>query len=159
MTANALIIQPDEGRIYEMGRMRAIFKADNAETANRYSISEWWLEPRTRGPGTHSHSDDHLFYVIEGTLHLSIGGGDWLPLGKGGYAVIPGGTPHDFRNQTDTRAGFISINVPRRLRDADDAHRAGHGGGRPVALTAADSRRPIYVAVTPDLIRGDAFPS
>jgi hypothetical protein len=38
-----------------MGRIAAIFKADGTETQGRYSISEWWLEPRTQGPGAHSH--------------------------------------------------------------------------------------------------------
>ena len=46
-----------------MGRMRAVFKADTAETDSRYSVSEWWLEPNTVGPGTHAHPEDHLFYV------------------------------------------------------------------------------------------------
>lgn len=61
-----LIVRPDQGRKYEMGRMRAVFFADGKETASRYSISEWWLEPRTRGPGAHAHADDHIFYPING---------------------------------------------------------------------------------------------
>ena len=35
-----------------MGRISARFKADGAETAGRYSISEWWLEPNTKGPSS-----------------------------------------------------------------------------------------------------------
>lgn len=42
---SALILRPGEGRSYPMGRISAIFKSDGAETAGRYSISEWWLEP------------------------------------------------------------------------------------------------------------------
>ncbi len=45
-----IILSPAQGRVYPMGRMRAIFKADSEESVGRYSISEWWLEPRTRGP-------------------------------------------------------------------------------------------------------------
>ena len=37
-----------------MGRIGAVFKADGEETAGRYSISEWWLEPNTQGPGAHA---------------------------------------------------------------------------------------------------------
>jgi len=55
-----------------MGRMRAIFKADSDESAGRYSVSEWWLEPRSRGPEVHSHPEDHVFYVIAGTLSLRV---------------------------------------------------------------------------------------
>ena len=54
-------------------RISAIFKADGVETGDRYSISEWWLEPHTQGPGAHSHPEDDVFYVIEGTM-LSIDG-------------------------------------------------------------------------------------
>jgi hypothetical protein len=41
-----------------MGSVSAVFKADGDETRGRYSISEWWLEPYTRGPGAHSHEED-----------------------------------------------------------------------------------------------------
>jgi hypothetical protein len=43
-----IILGPGEGRPYPMGRLSAVFKADGAETAGRYSISEWWLDPYTR---------------------------------------------------------------------------------------------------------------
>lgn len=103
-----LVVQADQGRRYDMGRMHAIFRAD-AETAGRYSISEWWLEPHTRGPGAHQHSDDHIYYVLEGALSVGLDG-DWSVVEKGGCVVIPGGTPHDFQNRSDARAGFLSIN-------------------------------------------------
>src|SRR3974390_3926268 len=44
--------------------------------AGRYSVSEFWLEPRTRGPGVHAHPEDHVFYVIAGTLSLRVND-DW----------------------------------------------------------------------------------
>jgi mannose-6-phosphate isomerase-like protein (cupin superfamily) len=106
-----LIIRPDQGRKYDMGRMRAAFFADSDETAARYSISEWWLEPRTPGPGTHLHPEDHIFYVLTGTLSLFIDGRR-ADAPRGSYAVIPGGTPHDFENHGAEECGFISINTP-----------------------------------------------
>jgi mannose-6-phosphate isomerase-like protein (cupin superfamily) len=106
-----LAVPAGQGRLYDMGRMQAIFKADGDETAGRYSISEWWLDPHTRGPGVHAHDDDHIFYVIEGSLSFWIGD-HWAHLEKGGYAIITGGTPHDFQNRGPVRAGFISLNTP-----------------------------------------------
>ncbi len=94
-----------------MGRMSAIFKADGPETQLGYSISEWWLEPNTRGPGVHAHPDDHVFYIIAGTLSLVLAG-QWSQVARGSYVLIPGGTAHDFENRGATRMGFISINVP-----------------------------------------------
>ena len=85
-----------------MGPMRAVFKADRDETAGRYSVSEWWLEPRTLGPGVHEHPEDHVFYVIAGTLSLRVND-DWSHVTKGTYVVIPGGTEHEawFREDTE----------------------------------------------------------
>jgi mannose-6-phosphate isomerase-like protein (cupin superfamily) len=105
------VVAPEEGRVYPMGRMRAVFKADTDETASRYSVSEWWLEPRTRGPGTHAHPDDHVFYVIAGTLSVRLGE-DWRDAANGSYVVIPGGTPHTFENRGSVPTGFISFNSP-----------------------------------------------
>jgi hypothetical protein len=45
-----------------MGFMRAVFKADGAETEDRYSVSEWWMEPRNSGPGAHHHEQVKLYY-------------------------------------------------------------------------------------------------
>jgi quercetin dioxygenase-like cupin family protein len=110
-TPRALIVAPEQGRHYSMGRMSAIFKADGAETESRYSISEWWLEPNTGGPGTHAHPEDHIFYVIEGALSLLVNG-EWSLAEQGTYAIIPGGTPHNFENRGSARCGFMSLNAP-----------------------------------------------
>jgi hypothetical protein len=57
----AVVLAPGQGGAYPMGRISAVFKADEEETQSRYSISEWWLEPRTPGPGPHSHEEDDVF--------------------------------------------------------------------------------------------------
>ena len=65
-----MVLAPGEGRRYDLGRVQAVFKADGTETAGGYSISEWWLEPNTAGPGPHSHPEDDTFYVLEGTMSV-----------------------------------------------------------------------------------------
>jgi len=107
----AVIVSPTQGRHYSMGQMRAVFKADGAETDSRYSISEWWLGPGASGPGTHAHPEDHIFFVIEGTVSLFIDG-QWSDAEQGTYALIPGGTRHDFENRGSARCGFMCLNVP-----------------------------------------------
>jgi mannose-6-phosphate isomerase-like protein (cupin superfamily) len=94
-----------------MGRISALFKADGAETANAYSISEWWLEPHTKGPGPHSHPEDDVFYVIEGTMSFLIGE-RWVDAPKGSFVLGPGGTTHDFENRGAARAGALNFSVP-----------------------------------------------
>jgi mannose-6-phosphate isomerase-like protein (cupin superfamily) len=107
----ALILGPGEGRAYPMGRIGAVFKADGVETASRYSISEWWLEPHTQGPGAHSHPEDDVFYVIEGTMSVLIGD-NWTHATKGSFVLVPGGVTHDFENRSDERAGILNFSVP-----------------------------------------------
>lgn len=101
-----------------MGRMHAIFKIDGEEsggsesTLSQYSVSEWWLEPRTRGPGKpHHHPEDHVYYVITGILSVCLDG-VWSDAEKGTYIVIPGGTLHTFENRGEIIAGFITFNTP-----------------------------------------------
>jgi mannose-6-phosphate isomerase-like protein (cupin superfamily) len=107
-----IVLGPDQGRHYAMGAMRAVFKADEAETAATYSISEWWLEPRTAGPGAHSHeANDDVFYVIEGTVRFRVGE-RWIDAPQGSFIRVPAGVTHDFANDTDVRAGFLNIYVP-----------------------------------------------
>jgi mannose-6-phosphate isomerase-like protein (cupin superfamily) len=108
----AILLGPGEGRSYAMGAMSAVFKADEAETGSAYSISEWWLEPHTAGPGAHSHeAHDDIFYVIEGTVSFLIGD-RWVAVQKGGFVRAAPGVMHDFRNDTDARARFLNIYVP-----------------------------------------------
>jgi mannose-6-phosphate isomerase-like protein (cupin superfamily) len=94
-----------------MGPVHAVFKADGDETRGRYSISEWWLDPYTRGPGAHTHEEDDVFFVIEGTMSFFVGGA-WIDAPKGSLVIAPGGTPHDFENRTAERAGALNVSVP-----------------------------------------------
>jgi quercetin dioxygenase-like cupin family protein len=91
-----------------MGRIRAVFKADGDETAQAYSISEWWLEAHTTGPGAHAHPEDDAFYVIEGTMSLLVGE-RWIEAPAGSFVLVPGGVTHDFENRSDRRAGVLNF--------------------------------------------------
>src|SRR5207247_10794710 len=84
-----VILGPGEGRSYPMGRIAALFKADEFETESRYSISEWWLEPHTQRPGAHSHPKDDGFYVIEGTMRVLVGDA-WTDANRGPSILVPG---------------------------------------------------------------------
>lgn len=104
-----IVHPPGAGRHYPCGGMQAVFKADGAETAERYSVSEWWLDPRSDGPGAHSHDDgDELFYVVAGTVAFQVGD-TWLDAPAGSFLLVPTGVPHDFANRTDSRAGLLNV--------------------------------------------------
>lgn len=132
---SALVLRPGEGRAYPMGRISAIFKADGAETASQYSISEWWLEPHTQGPGAHSHPEDDVFFVLEGTLSFLVDS-EWIDAPKGSFVLVPGGSTHDFENRSGTRAGALNFSAPGNFEQDMPAiaqwfadHPPGHAGG------------------------------
>ena len=112
MNETAIVLPMGEGRQYELGGMRAVFKADGQETGERYSVSEWWLEPHTDGPGAHSHdSNDELFYVMEGTASILIGDA-WITAPAGSFLRIPATMTHDFANRTEAPVGLLNIFIP-----------------------------------------------
>jgi quercetin dioxygenase-like cupin family protein len=105
-----VVLAPGQDGWYPMGRISAVFKADGPETESRYSVSEWWLEPRTQGPGAHAHPEDDLFYVIKGTMSVLVGD-EWFEAAKGSFVLVPGGVTHDRRGSDsagDRRAQFYS---------------------------------------------------
>ena len=106
-----IFLLPGEGRGYPMGRIAAIFKADGAETAGAYSVSEWWLEPHTQGPGAHSHPEDDVFFVIEGTMSFLLGE-RWVDAPAGSFVLAPSGIVHDFQNRSPVRAGVLNLSIP-----------------------------------------------
>ena len=129
-----IFLAPGQGRAYPMGRISALFKADETETESRYSVSEWWLEPHTQGPGAHSHAEDDLFYVIEGTMSILVGE-EWFEAPRGSFVLVPGGVNHDFENRGDVLAGVLNLSVPGPFEPAMPSiaewfakHPPGHAG-------------------------------
>ena len=107
----AIILAPGAGRSYSMNGMDAVFKADGRETNGGYSISEWWLEPHTTGPGAHSHPEDDVFYILEGTMSVLVAD-TWMDAPRGAFVLVPGGVTHDFENRTSARAGMLNFSWP-----------------------------------------------
>jgi mannose-6-phosphate isomerase-like protein (cupin superfamily) len=109
---DSLILSEGQGRVYNCGTMTAIFKADENETNEKYSVSEWWLEANSEGPGAHSHEEnDEVFYVLEGTVSFLVGD-NWVDAAKGTFLRIPAKTTHDFKNKTDRKAGILNFFTP-----------------------------------------------
>ncbi|HKX37362.1 MAG TPA: cupin domain-containing protein [Burkholderiales bacterium] len=116
MTRKPIVLRPGDGRAYPMGRIGAVFKSDGAESDSRYSISEWWLEPHTKGPGAHAHDEDDVFYVIEGTMSFLVDG-QWTDAPRGSFVLVPGGMTHDFENRSGARAGVLNLSIPGGFED------------------------------------------
>jgi quercetin dioxygenase-like cupin family protein len=106
-----VFLPPGAGRSYPMGRISAVFKADGDETQGAYSVSEWRLEPHAQGPGAHSHPEDDIFYVIEGTMSFLIGD-HWIDAPKGSFILAPAGVTHDFENRSSSPAVALNFSIP-----------------------------------------------
>ncbi|PIO43409.1 cupin [Phyllobacterium zundukense] len=107
-----IILGLKQGRGYDCGTMSAVFKADGIESGDRYSVSEWWLEPNSKGPGAHSHDEnDELFLVIEGQPSILVGE-TWYESPAGSFLMIPAKTIHDFENRSAAPAGLFNVFIP-----------------------------------------------
>ncbi|WP_017258776.1 cupin domain-containing protein [Pedobacter arcticus] len=110
--SDEIILKPDEGRVYNCGTMTAIFKADENETDERYSVSEWWLAPNSQGPGVHKHAENaEVFYILEGITSFLVGE-KWIDAEKGTFLRIPANTIHDFANRTTEKTGVLNFFIP-----------------------------------------------
>jgi quercetin dioxygenase-like cupin family protein len=59
------------------------------------------------GPPPHIHTrEDEFFYVLDGTFEIRIGD-DLHTLGAGGFAFVPRGTVHNFRNTGERPARIL----------------------------------------------------
>ena len=133
----AIYLPANGGRTYELGAMKAVFKADEEETNQRYSISEWWLEPYTDGPGAHSHENNHdIFYVLEGTASILIGD-TWIDASSGSFVLVPENIRHDFKNRTDRVVKLLNFFIP-----------GGFERNMPAVVTWFAENRPVASAGT-----------
>ena len=104
-TTNGYAVAPGEGeRIWIVGDTMTI-KASAGSTAGNLTLVENLTAPGG-GPPPHTHTrEDEFFYVLDGTFEIRIGP-EVHTVGAGGFAYVPRGTVHNFRNADD---------VPRRI--------------------------------------------
>lgn len=111
-TGQPIVLHKGGGRQYAMGPIQAIFKADEDETSQRFSVSEWWLDPHAAGPGAHAHeANDEIFYVVDGVMSFLVGS-EWIDAAAGAFLMIPAGVIHDFENRSGSRAGVLNVFIP-----------------------------------------------
>jgi mannose-6-phosphate isomerase-like protein (cupin superfamily) len=74
------------------------------------------------GPPPHVHTrEDEFFYVLDGTFEIRIGD-ELHALGPGGFAYVPRGTVHNFRNTAVTPSrilvGFTPSGIEQFFRES-----------------------------------------
>ena len=128
-----LFLPPGTGRAYDMGAMQSVFKADGEETGDRYSVSEWWIDPGGPAVDPHSHeANEELFYVIDGTMTFRVGEA-FVDAPRGSFLRVPAGVIHAFENRTDQRAGVLNVYIPGGFEPMMPSIVAWYANGQPGA--------------------------
>lgn len=82
------------------------FKATSESTGGNLVLIENLTSPGG-GPPPHIHtSEDEFFSVLDGTFEIRIGD-ELHALGPGGFAYVPRGTVHNFRNTAETPSRIL----------------------------------------------------
>jgi mannose-6-phosphate isomerase-like protein (cupin superfamily) len=110
-------------------------------TCGAFSISEANFAPGVNGPPPHFHNHTtDTFYVLEGTLHVTIADRE-IDAPAGSYILAPPGIVHTFANTSDNPVRFLNVSSPgwleNYLRDLAGAMRSGTTLGPPDFATLA----------------------
>jgi quercetin dioxygenase-like cupin family protein len=90
---------------------RYTFLVTGAQSEGAYFILEAFVPPGG-GPPPHIHRREHeSFYLLEGTVCLTVGGQS-IRASKGDFVHIPRGTVHTFRNEGETVARMLVVFSP-----------------------------------------------
>ena len=109
---NPVILQPGEGERIAAGASTVIMKATAETTSGAFSISEATFPASMNGPPPHTHRyTTDTFYVLEGTLHMTVGDSE-IDASAGSYILVPPGVVHTFANINGEPVRFLNISAP-----------------------------------------------
>jgi len=77
-----------------------VMLATGDQTGGNYSLM-WQLCPKDSGPSPHYHDQDEQFYVLDGQITY-VAGDQTLVAMTGAFVLIPRGTVHSFRVDSET---------------------------------------------------------
>ncbi len=119
MTTTHTTTRADE-RIWIVGDTMTL-RATGETTGGRLVLIENLTAPGG-GPPPHIHTrEDEFFYVLDGSFEIRIGE-EVHALESGGYAYVPRGTAHNFRNTAETPSrilvGFTPAGIEGFFRES-----------------------------------------
>ncbi len=93
----AFIVQPDEGRLLDLGNFEAVVLATGVQTSGEFTLLQTQSEPPDFGPPLHIHRDAaEAFYVLEGEYLVYVEDHQEL-CPPGTFVYVPRNTPHTFK--------------------------------------------------------------
>ena len=111
-TSEAVVLQPGEGELLELGPSRSTVKAGVDDGMGSLAVLESTVQAGFPGPVLHLHEQMvDSFYVQEGTLTLQVDG-IAIEAQARTYALVPPGNPHTFSNPSDEPVSVLNVMAP-----------------------------------------------
>ena len=100
---NAVVHLPGEGERHDAGAgSSVVIKASGADTGGSFFLSETTIAPGFAGPPPHRHERLHdMFYVLDGTLEMTLGD-ERHAVRAGSFVCVPPGVTPTFSNPGST---------------------------------------------------------
>lgn len=112
MSREAFVYHPAEGPAIAIGPTMNRLLATDEDTGGRSSVYEVAVPGAFAGPPPHVHADrDHAFYVLEGTVRITIGS-EIFDASAGAFAYVPAGVPHSFATSGDLWGRLLAFDTP-----------------------------------------------
>ena len=126
---DAVVLLPGQGERFEVFGLTTVMKATAATTGGAFSMLEGTVPAGMSGPPPHAHGHTtDTFYVLEGTLRVTIGDRQ-IAAPVGSYILVPPGVVPTSANTSAEPVRVLNINAPggweTYLRDRARATRSG----------------------------------
>lgn len=113
--SDAFVVQPDSGRMLDLGTFQAEVLADGTATGQAFSLLHTRDEPPGFGPPLHRHRDAaEAFYVLEGT-YLMFADDREVECPPGAFVYVPRGMPHTFKVISATPGRKLNVFAPSAM--------------------------------------------
>lgn len=116
--ADPVVLYPREGEYAVIGgNTRCTFKVTGRDTANRFGLFEFEMEPGAMGARPHIHSHlTEIFYVIAGEVQL-LAGKERVTGTPGTLLLVPPTAVHAFANTGRAPATLLIMFCPAHERE------------------------------------------
>jgi len=113
--ATAYVANVTDAPAYWQVNILWVMLATGDQTGGHYSLM-WQLCPKGSGPSPHTHDQDEQFYVLDGQITY-LAGDQTLVATAGAFVLIPRGTVHSFRVDSET-ATILNSYTPAGFEQA-----------------------------------------
>lgn len=164
VNATPYIDTVEQGPAYWMVGILWVMLATGEQTGGAYSLM-WQLCPKGTGPGPHYHDQDEQFYVIDGEITY-LANDEELKAKGGSFVLIPRGTVHSFRVDSETATllnSYTPAGFERTITELGERAQARTipPSDRPAILGGTDNAMALFKEIgmhpvqEPDILRTD----